>query len=39
MNWQTYLKIGIFVIVLILGLKWVSTKVSIPVVSDAIQQV
>ena len=39
MSWQMYLKIGIFVIILILALKWVSTKVSIPVVTDAIQQV
>lgn len=39
MSWQMYLKIGIFVIVLILGLKWVSSKVSIPIISDAIQQV
>ena len=39
MSWQMYLKIGIFVIVLILGLKWVSTKVQVPIVSEAIQQV
>jgi len=39
MSWQMYLKIGIFVIVLILVLKWIANNVSIPVISDAIQQV
>lgn len=39
MSWQMYLKIGIFVIVLILGLKWISTKIQVPIVSEAIQQV